>query len=264
MLRLFLSVDIAGSTLFKSSGGARLAQGEAHWLPLFRTFFTNVPLMLEGEIGLAFIDDDHAPAVDVWKVLGDELIFSVKLTRRAEVARILLALLRTIRAFEEEHLAHLPLRLKGAAWVAAFPYPNIEVEIPELSSGNGGRHIDYIGPDIDLGFRIGKFARPNCLVVSVDLVELLLAAEDETICLTIVSREVLKGVAFERPYPVIWMRPADMPFDFMPWEIEDDALIARAMTAGPADPEDLRKVIGNMRLYLSRMHGLQTVPPVLE
>ena len=47
MVRLFLSVDMAGSTQFKS----RFSAGES-WLETFRSFFTNFPLMLAGQVGL--------------------------------------------------------------------------------------------------------------------------------------------------------------------------------------------------------------------
>jgi hypothetical protein len=263
MVRLFLSIDIAGSTQFKANLSSRPG-GSRGWLATFETFFSHFPLMLAGEMAMAFIDDLETPEVEVWKVLGDEMIFVVALERQNEIAPILRALLQTMRLFEERHFAHLPLRLKGAAWVAAFPHPNIEIEIPELSNGEAGRHIDFIGPDLDLGFRIGKFSRPTSLVLSLDLVELLLAADNaDTVALTIVGKETLKGVAFGRPYPIIWMRDAAVPFDFLPWEIEDCPLMAHAAAAPPSSPEALRKAIDDLRLYLHRMHGIDLAAPVI-
>jgi len=50
MVRLFLSVDMAGSTQFK----ARFSDGGG-WLEIFRSFFTNFPLMLAGQVGFAFL-----------------------------------------------------------------------------------------------------------------------------------------------------------------------------------------------------------------
>jgi hypothetical protein len=226
MLRLFLSVDIVGSTRFKAER-ARRDGGAEGWLAVFKTFFTHLPLMLEGEVGLAFLDEDRTPAVDVWKAMGDEIIFAAALERDDDIAPLLLALLRAMRLLGERQFDALPLRLKGAAWTAAFPQPNIEIEIPELSSGEGC-YIDYLGPDIDLGFRIGRHARAGGLVGSVDLVERLLGAGGEaSVALSVTGREVLKGAGFEHPYPIIRMADAE--------------------TEAPGPAEDVRAAIEEIR-----------------
>lgn len=254
MLRLFLSVDMVGSTLFKAS---HTGQGSTGWLDTFRTFFTHFPLMLAGQLGFEFLDEDETPAVDVWKVMGDEVIFVVEPSSASEVTTILIALLRTMRRYEETRLEALPLRLKGAAWLADFGESNIELDIPELSSEDSAPHVDFIGPDIDLGFRLSKFARPATLVLSLDLVEVLLAARNRAQAdLYLVGREELKGVMFGRPYPVIWMLEAETAFDFMPWELETCAMSMAAIAAEPSSDAVLHKSIGDMRLYLRKMHGV--------
>src|SRR3546814_17976404 len=73
MFRLFLSVDMAGSTRFKASAAVR---GAASWLETFRTFLTNFPLMLVGQMGFEFLYCDETPAVDGWKAMGAEVIFT--------------------------------------------------------------------------------------------------------------------------------------------------------------------------------------------
>lgn len=262
MLRLFLSVDLVGSTQFKTRFTGEEGAG---WLTTFQTFFTNFPIMLAGQVGFEFLDDEGStPAVDVWKVMGDEMIFVAEPKSAEELASLLRALFNTIRLYEQKNFAQLPLRLKGAAWVAEFPERNIEVEIPELSSGDGGRHLDYIGPDIDLGFRIAKFSRPSSVVLSLDLLDILLAADNrDTLALHLVGREILKGVMFGRPYPIVWMRNAEEPFDFLPWEAEECPLTACAIASQPTSPEHLEKTIGDMRLFLRKMHGIHRPRPGL-
>jgi hypothetical protein len=258
MPRLFLSVDMAGSTEFKARFTGQGADG---WLEIFRTFFSTFPLMLAGQIGFEFLDDDATPAIDIWKVMGDEVIFSAEPTSAEELTSILLTLLRTMRMYEEKHFQELPLRLKGTAWLADVTGPNIQVEIPELSSG-AGAHIDYIGPDIDLGFRISKFARPACLTISLDVLEVVLgAANSDRAAIRLMGREPLKGVLFGRPYPILWMLEADARFDFLPWEVDADPLMAAAQTAPPTALGDLRRLIADMRLYLRRMQG-RAWPPI--
>src|SRR3546814_3468787 len=113
---------------------------------------------------------------------------------------MLRSLLRTMLLYEAHHFQTLPLRLKGTAWLAYLSENNIALEIPELSSNDVAPHLDFIGPDLDLGFRLSKFARPASLLLSLDLVEMLLAADNRAdVVLYLVGREELKGVMFGRP-----------------------------------------------------------------
>lgn len=262
MHRLFLSVDMTGSTEFKARFTGQSSEG---WLEVFRAFFANFPLMLAGQFGFEFLDDEATPEIAVWKVMGDEVIFVAQPGSAEELTAMLLALLRTMKLYEERHFEELPLRLKGTAWLAGFDGQNIEVEIPELSSGDGGAHLDFIGPDIDLGFRIGKFARPGALVMSLDVLELVLGAQNaERAALHLMGREALKGVMFGRAYPIVWMRDADEAFPFLPWEVEQDPLMATAAKAPPTAAADLRAVIDDMRHYLRKVHGRDWPPVTLS
>lgn len=252
MLRLFISIDMVGSTQFKAQ-----CAGSSGWLDTFRTFFTHLPLMLEGQLGFAFLERDETPSVDIWKVMGDELLFTAEPESAEQLLMILRAVLSTMRLFEQQHYQKLPLRLKGTAWLANFGEGNIQLDIPELTTGDGPPHYDFIGPDLDLGFRVTKFARPASLALSLDLVEALLDSKDaQEVDLYMVGSEPLKGVMFGRPYPVIWMPDPDAGFDFLPWELENDPLAAAVVKAEPTPHADLRQEIGNMRHYLSKMHGL--------
>jgi len=259
MVRLFLSVDMAGSTQFK----ARFTDGGS-WLDTFRTFFTNFPLMLAGQIGFAFLDEGETPSVEVWKVMGDEVIFVATPESPETLVAMLLALFRTMNAYEQRYLEDLPLRLKGTAWIAEFGERNIELEIPELSEGAHRRAIDFIGPDLDLGFRVTKFARPACVALSFDVADLVItAANAGDISLYLLGAEELKGVMFGRPYPIIWMLEADSDFNFMPWEVEQCPYMARAAGMPPSPLSDIERAIADMRLYLRKMHGVSRPRPTL-
>jgi hypothetical protein len=253
MVRLFLSVDMAGSTLFKG----RFADGGG-WLDIFRSFFTNFPLMMAGQVGVAFLEQDETPVVEVWKVMGDEVIFVATPNSAEEMVYLLLALLRTMEGYEQRFLGDLPLRLKGTAWLADFSGRNIELEIPELSGGESVRVVDFIGPDLDLGFRVSKFARPSCLALSLDVADLVLGAGNaDEAALYLIGAEELKGVMYGRPYPIIWMLEAGSDFNFMPWEIEADSHMAKASTMRPTPMSEIERAIANMRLYLHKMQGVQ-------
>lgn len=254
MLRLFMSADVAGSTAFKAKVDVAGA-AEPAWLSVFRGFFANFPIMLMGQTAAEMVEEDSLPEIAVWKALGDELILSCPIHTAEEATLLVRALYLAMANYESRYLTALPLRLKATAWVAEFPGPNIEIEIPELSGG--GPITDFIGPSIDLGFRISKFARPSAVALSLDLVELLLSSRNsDLLTFQVIGREELKGVMFGRPYPIVWGRPQELAYNFMPWEVEDCPLVRRALAEPPAGHEALSILIADIRLYLQKMHAV--------
>ena len=124
-LRLFLSVDVVGSTAFKH----RKAQdGESKpWLKFIHGFYTGFPEMCWRRV--AEVQTEAAPGTILarpylWKALGDELIFSVPLKHPA-YARLYLKAFRLALVKAIEHWAcgekPLPISFKGTAWLAGFP-----------------------------------------------------------------------------------------------------------------------------------------------
>lgn len=258
MIRLFMSTDVAGSTLYKANCASR---SDAQWLGVFRDFFANYPLMMVGQTGMEFLSEERLPAIAVWKFMGDEAIFTCEPESPEEVTLLVRAHFNAMAAYEEEFLADLPLRLKGTAWLARFPSPNIEIEVPELASNGETTQTDFIGPDIDLGFRIGKFSCPSAIAVSLDLLDVVLRADNRDLLdFFLVGRDELKGVLFGRPYPAIWARPAGAPPGFLPWEIEDSPRVAQVVSQGPAPTPRLLDTIEGIRHYLRKMHGVTPQP----
>ncbi|MEL6540832.1 MAG: hypothetical protein AAFP79_09315 [Pseudomonadota bacterium] len=252
MLRLFISIDMVGSTQFKAQ-----CESSRDWLETFRIFVEHLPLFLESQIGAAFAERERMPEVDIWKVMGDEIIFATRPDSLEEISTVLHSVLKSMGIFEERYYQNLPLRLKGAAWLADFGKDNIEIEIPDLSSKDGQAHIDFIGPDLDLGFRVTKFARPSLLALSLDLAELLVDCDAaQWIQLFWVGSEPLKGVMYGRPYPMIWMPDPEVGFNFMPWELDDCRFSALAAKMPPTPHSELTRIANEMRSYLAKMHGV--------
>jgi hypothetical protein len=195
--RLFVSIDIAGSTAFKAS------RPTEQWLPVFRAFFEHFPLVLLGQLAEAFEDAQDLPPLALWKASGDELVFDAPLPETAETVALLRAVFEAARLYGQRAFAELPLDLKTTAWSATFQ-PNARVEIPEIADRTGAAYVDFIGPDIDLGFRLTSQAQPGSMLVSLDLAERLLAP-----CIAaggvLVADGVaaLKGVAGGQFYPVL-------------------------------------------------------------
>ena len=240
MLRLFMSVDIAGSTDYKAKFAASPDVG---WLRVFESFFQIFPIVLIGQIAVEFFDEAELPSLRVWKVLGDEMIFTSEPQSGRDTALLLRALFSAMARYETQHFGDFPLHLKATAWSARFPAPNIEIEIPEMS--HGVTYVDYLGPDIDLGFRIARAAQPSAITVSHDLLEMLLEA-NAPFDYFHGGDPVMAGVNQGRPYPIVWARPAGEAF-----AIENGAAlypkIAAALKDGPTDPDTLRAAIAAVR-----------------
>ncbi len=141
-----------------------------------------------------------------WKAVGDELIYAVPCTGRRELHHVVVAFLCAVREVDSKIRKTLGdvravLRIKGAAWVAGFPVRNREIALPPDD------RPDFLGPDMDTGFRIGKCTRSGMLVVSVELAELLGECQGKYAPMLgkIVGWEDLKGVWNDQRYPVVWI-----------------------------------------------------------
>jgi 8-oxo-dGTP pyrophosphatase MutT (NUDIX family) len=101
--------------------------------------------------------------------------------------------------------ADLHATLQSTASADRPVYPNIIVRALD-DAGRGQR--DFLGPDIDTGFRIAKYALRQRMVVSADLAYLLYRDRADyggiEASLKIVSFEQLKGVWGNRHYPIFW------------------------------------------------------------
>lgn len=192
-LRLFMSVDVQDSTAFKQQADE---QNPAPWRGDFFAFFWTFPNELEKKMPA----DARHP--QVWKFLGDEIVFSLKLTQLDDASTALRAFRDTVANFEPIGVKR-KLRLKGSAWIAGFPVGNAVVPVDR---GEGRTDEDYIGPSMDTGFRLSRLASQRKLVVSVELAWLLLhlPASKSKLPLHYEGRCQLKGVMEREGYPFIW------------------------------------------------------------
>lgn len=248
-LVLFLSVDLAGSTAFKaaattdaalkagSSAGGADGKSDSpfqKWLPVFTGFYYQFPARLLA----AFSSEQRRHAAELgeppvfWKPIGDELVFTKVLTDQAQALRSIRAFRAAVQEYRKElKRKHSSLDLKASAWLAGFPVGNTQVPIaaaeelgldldgePILvayrlakamqSQGKSAR-VDYLGPAMDTGFRLGKISTPRRFVLSIDLAFLLThtneAESDDPILYRYEGRHELKGVLGNLPYPVFWI-----------------------------------------------------------
>lgn len=270
-LRLFLSVDLVGSTALKAR--------DEHWLTLFKTFFREFPV----NVSAAYRHAEIAELIErtglpppsppsPWKFAGDEILFEATLENHLELP----VHLRAFKNAVQEYVKRLPsekrLGLKATGWTAGFPVTNAEVAIGE---GQPERTIlrDYLGPSMDLGFRLGRLATKDRFVLSADLAWLLLRAlhrlfeeRSDRFAVFYGGREVLKGVD-EEPYPWFWIDMRDgfghreeMAQGFDRERIHDEALLRFVQEYLERHPAFERPFIAS-----DPDPDLQTIPPsILE
>ena len=206
--RIFLSVDAIGSTRFKSSL-AEKGHSPDGWAEVFAEFLPEVVVVYWNE--LVKVINKHCPSncpnpcmpglskfkkkvkrrhtVNVWKYNGDETILTAKLTCKDHHASLhVLALAETIKELncsiakkfsnknKGNNFPTRKLRFKGTAWIAGFPVANIELDLPGQTKRQ--RIKDFLGPSIDLGFRLSKFASDNKLIISASLAYLIVKESD--------------------------------------------------------------------------------------
>ncbi|UDL93669.1 hypothetical protein LGH83_13980 [Lichenihabitans sp. PAMC28606] len=234
-IRLFLSVDLVGSTAFKLGRGAdraKVSNPHPIWVDEIRKFYRGFPATLTAKFRRLAETDKRADIQEkpplIWKTIGDEIVFCNKIEDIDHLSICINAFISTLdmhsKALETrriEDAGKLPagLAVKGTAWIAAFPYPNISVSISqkirtlnletteefEASAETNPQGYDFLGQSIDTGFRISTFSGIDRISISAELAYLLcdLAAGGKlNVKLHYAGRETLKGVTTGKTYPI--------------------------------------------------------------
>ncbi|MGJ5177911.1 hypothetical protein ACQR16_27400 [Bradyrhizobium oligotrophicum] len=179
---------------------------------------------------------------ELWKSVGDEVIYTKLLTDHRQALTALNAWMAAVASYRVRLKHQFPsLDLKSTGWIAGFPVHNAEVffrssslarelevdEGDEVYSNLSLLHEyyseqrdkeltrDFIGPAIDTGFRLAQLSSPRRLVISVELALMLIHAvrtqpSDERYNYTkprffFSGRHNFKGVFGGLPYPVFWI-----------------------------------------------------------
>ena len=218
-VNLFFSFDIVNSTMYKSVTGK--------WPFIIRQLLDDI----RKRVCKIF----EISEVSLWRVIGDEMIFVLPIYAMDELPLIvdnifevtqqMSRLLKTGKFFDslegqsiqKEDIELLkfqtPLSIKTAAWVAVIndkvesPYECIKFNYP--ASSQNQIITEYLGRDIDAGFRLKAYTQDRRLVVSYELAYLLYKCGRNKE-LYIMDYVRLKGVWNESLYPVIWYHNADV------------------------------------------------------
>ncbi len=211
-LRLFFSVDIAGSTAYKNQSQGR-ANGRPHWLALYEAFFEEFSVWFANE----WTDlRGGGPPAEIWKLAGDEILMSQELRRIDDAWAAVRAFKKAVYGYQERLRTKYDrsLGLKGTVWCAGFPVINSEIEVKGSATESDAPIVrDYIGPTIDAGFRLARHATPARIVLSPEMAWLLskqVEVSGETMIGIYYDGDVeLKGVFGGRPVPLFTIDAGD-------------------------------------------------------
>lgn len=216
---LFFSYDIVGSTKYK----------ELHpddWAGKIKKIFEGIKQRVNSEIKVAHI----------WRILGDEIIFIMKVSgKQTKVSEQTIlsdsvAMIYKIlqEATDEIERGTKELSLKAAAWIGIVSdeeHYETDTKIPKkyknlfykytVDETRNRKIFEFIGNDIDAGFRIKQFTYARQLVLNFELAclihDVLADSSDKEIIdgedsveLIHMGYESLKGIWHDRLYPIIW------------------------------------------------------------
>jgi len=219
---LFLSFDLANATEYKIRNH--------EWHHTFKSFYDDVTKE---------ITDEKSPIKNarIWKFIGDEVLFYLKVTEKNELFESLPYVYKTVRKVEKNlsSRSHYydKLHLKTTMWIADVldeQFINYKKDILKKKATNiiftpsyEKTHTllqkpDFLGFEIDLGFRISKYSHHSTITIGAKFAYLLFKhrqfikdnfKHNEQVIdvdekLKIVSYKSLKGIWRNHQYPIIW------------------------------------------------------------
>ncbi len=213
---VFVSFDIVGSTRYKMISN--------DWYNITEKFYSDSMKKLNEE---GFVH---------WRNIGDEAVFYKRLVNEDlisihELPKRVFKIMNIIRddIFVCYPNSKMILSLKGTLWIDHIK--NLEesgqnlfqsyiiehqqnLYINDLSGNN--RVIDFLGVGVDLGFRLREETQKNQLVISAELIYLIIEVEKQEHSgnglsvdkskYRVSETKSLKGIWYDRPYPVIFYR----------------------------------------------------------
>lgn len=204
-IELFFSFDIVNSSSYKDIN-------YLEWPDVLTKLLTDIQKEITKDI----------PGAQLWRVLGDEIIFFVTIKDIEEIYTVVDAVYSVLvksniklhngKSNEEDgnfYKKSSILGVQAAAWIAIIAKEEKKFEmydnIFKRYRINGVQQInEFLGQDIDTGFRIKKETQKRRLVLSLELAKILSDKTEYLSKLKIITYKKLKGIWNDRLYPIIW------------------------------------------------------------
>lgn len=264
---IFISFDLVNSTKSKTE-----KETSTKWPFIIQKIYE---LILNGM-------QTHYPSIDVWKYVGDELLLFLKLSdiKKTEFYQLIPRIydLQDKVSYNIQTYFKLTNRLEIKSTVWSAEIENIssdkDIDIQNLPDENPYRNIsfytypqgkailDFLGVDVDTGFRIAKFAYHHKVTINADLAYVLYNMRKPNNCISIrdklkiVSFEELKGIWDKKAYPIIWYCPdwnnslSDYRYD----EYKSASLIENLKFSHTSEMSDLTAVFAQNNINISNFN----------
>lgn len=196
---LFVSMDLTDSTKLKS-------EDSDSWIKIIQSFYAIIRTAI----------NENFPEFEIWKYIGDEVVF-IKPLKGFKTINTFLDTVYDVQQEISETLSkryEKLLTVKATTWIAdVIIDKNVKDDSKDIKNilfYSDKRLLDFIGQDIDIGFRIAKYSYPKAVTVSAKLAYFLINQDYKKITKTnldnfkIVSYQELKGVWKKKLYPIIW------------------------------------------------------------
>lgn len=250
---MFFSVDLVGSTAAKQHPIAPeegVIMDNSRWFSDIQSFYLqSVSFFLdEFEANGPIKADKNSYAQDIktpnlWKTQGDEVLFWAEVTDTRQVILYIEAWRSAIVRLKQA-MRPANLDFKAAAWIAHFPWRNrmlfsskvgaldttrdrrqdtnlqlVQTYFTGLGdeerSSQFGLVPDFVGPGIDIGFRLAAQATHRRLVISTDIAYMIAKGAEQMrrditgLKMHFEGLYVLKGVLGGLEYPLFWIEMSD-------------------------------------------------------
>ncbi len=229
-VRLFLAVDLVGSTAFKAveeNQSLDEIKARPKWVSVFDEFYSLFPLNVkrEYESNLGPLPRNHPKSgfPKLWKTIGDEVILCCRVVSRSHVSACVEAFLKCLEEYSKKlRDEDNKLDVKGNMWLATFPAPNTSIplirdsdkepditisEEIEVKIDENPHLFDFLGKAIDTGFRLAKHSSASQCTLTTQLAYLLvcenLAPPEKGRDIHFSNTEIFKGVNDGTPYPCL-------------------------------------------------------------
>ena len=191
-LVLLLSVDMVSSAEFKAKNSSLGKRSD--WVMAFESFYEQTPLILQLEREQQRLLGE----LELWKSIGDQLVFLMRPCSEEQLEAECLAFLRGLRTANEWMLQQWGFELHGVAWAFVEGGENVTFRFHRAQLGEG-IGFDLIGPDVDLGFRLVSLAPRGAVLAPLALRSMITQSR---IALRLIGESELKGINLT-PYPLL-------------------------------------------------------------
>lgn len=262
-----------GSTALKQAARFPLvdpSQGYAtsgvspHWLSPISDFYAEFSAIFFDAWKLLNQDEDYGGSTtdpELWKANEDELIFVKEIRDRLDLCRVIHSWSESIQRYTQ-NTTKRRISVKSTVWTAGFPVTNTEIvfaadpRAPQISDLDdvklrslaylskwyndeaSRRYLsrDFIGPQIDVGFRLAQHASSRFLIISLDVAYLLsttifpatIGRRFSDLNIRYLGARELKGVLSGDGYPIFALDLKTRMVESSHYFEEEDRLAPRA------------------------------------